>query len=297
MQHDNGLSLAAQILETWQTRFIGLLPNIISAVALTVLFYFLAWFLRRATSQACQKLFPGNLKMVKIVSTLVYCLTCFAGVILVLDLLNLTNLITHLLAGAGIMGIVAGFAFKDIASNAFSGLLIKSQQPFKIADWVKINDYLGEVREIGMITTTLKTIEGKLAYVPNQLVYSGVFVNYSALGKQRVIISSGVSYGDDLDKVKAVTLAIFNDFDFVVDKAQTDFYFTDIGSSTYNFQVRFWIAFSDYTDYLRAKSDIIIVLKKCFEQENISIAYNVTTLDFGVKGGMKLFDEPIKLQA
>lgn len=76
-----------------------------------------------------------------------------------------------------------------------------------------------------------------------------------------------------------------------------DFYFTSIGNSTYNFEVRFWIHFSQQKDYLNAMSETIIRIKKRFEDENISIAYPVTTLDFGVKGGLNLFDNPINLQS
>jgi small conductance mechanosensitive channel len=72
-----------------------------------------------------------------------------------------------------------------------------------------------------------------------------------------------------------------------------DFFFTKIGNSTYNFQLRFWIEFNSNNDFQKAMSDIIIRIKKRFEQENISIAYPVTTLDFGVKGGVNLFDRDI----
>lgn len=75
-----------------------------------------------------------------------------------------------------------------------------------------------------------------------------------------------------------------------------DLYFTEIGSSTYNFQLRFWIEFKTNDNYRRAMNDIIVRIKKRFQQENISIAYNVTTLDFGVKGGINLFDKKIQVK-
>ncbi|TNH08945.1 mechanosensitive ion channel family protein [Testudinibacter sp. TR-2022] len=296
MQTEQTLSLVEQTLATWQQKIIGFLPNLALSAAVLIVGHYLARLLQKITFKACNSVFSNNLRLAKMTATLVYWMILFATMILVLDILNLTNLLTHLLAGAGIIGIIAGFAFKDIASNAFAGLLIKSQQPFKTTHWVKIDDYLGEVQEVGMITTTLKTLGGKLAHVPNQLIYSGVFINYSALGKQRIVVSGGVSYGDELEKVKSVTLELVNQFEFVLDKAQTDFYFTDIGSSTYNFEVRFWIDFVNYTQYLAAKSEVIMQLKKRFEQEQISIAYNVMTLDFGVKGGVNLFDNRIQLQ-
>ena len=75
-----------------------------------------------------------------------------------------------------------------------------------------------------------------------------------------------------------------------------DFYYTNIGGSTYNFMLRFWVQFDSNDDYCRGMNDAIMQIKKRFEQENISIAYPVTTLDFGVKGGINIFDKPIQIK-
>lgn len=74
-----------------------------------------------------------------------------------------------------------------------------------------------------------------------------------------------------------------------------DFYYTQIGSYSYNFELRFWIKFNTNNEYCAAMSDIIIRIKKRFEQENIDLAYPVTTLDFGVKGGVNIFDHPLQI--
>ncbi len=83
--------------------------------------------------------------------------------------------------------------------------------------------------------------------------------------------------------------------DLVLENEAIDFYFTDIGSSTYNFELRFWIEFKKQTDYLEAMSELVVRIKECFEKEDISIAYSVTTLDFAVKGGTNIFDKAITI--
>lgn len=293
MHTDKPISMVAHTIESWQAWLLAMLPNVLAAIIVLLGFYWLARMLRKASLKAYERLFPQAQRMGAVVSMLVFVFMCFSGVILALDILNLTTFITHLLAGAGIVGIIAGFAFKDIASNAFAGALIKTQRPCDVGDWVKIEDYLGVVEQIGLVSVSLKSLQGKLVYVPNQLIYNGVFINYSAQAKLKVVLSSGVSYGDDLEHVKAVALEVVRALDCTIAPDEADFYFTNIGSSTYNFEVRFWIAFSHYNDYLTAQSAVIMALKKRFEQEHISIAYNVTTLDFGVKGGVNLFDKPV----
>ncbi|MFZ7197767.1 mechanosensitive ion channel family protein [Avibacterium avium] len=295
MAENNSLSLVTHTISQWKDWLIGFIPNIVSAIILLTLFYFLAKILSKAALRIYSRLFPKNLRAAKGISIGVKILIWFFGIILALEVLHLASFLTHLLAGAGIVGIIAGFAFKDIASNAFSGLLIKSEQPFEIGDWVNINNSIGKVVNIGLVTVELETIEGETALIPNQLIDSAEFFNYSKLKKRRVILSTGVSYGDDLDKVRQVTLDLMQEWDFVIDKNDINFYFTDIGSSTFDFIIRFWVDFVTYEDYLESKSQAIMALKKRFEQENISIAYNVTTLDFGVKGGVNLFDKAIQI--
>ncbi|MFZ7283194.1 mechanosensitive ion channel family protein [Avibacterium avium] len=295
MTENNSLTLVTHTISQWKDWLIGFIPNIVSAIILLTLFYFLAKILSKAALRIYSRLFPKNLRAAKGISIGVKILIWFFGIILALEVLHLASFLTHLLAGAGIVGIIAGFAFKDIASNAFSGLLIKSEQPFEIGDWVNINNSIGKVVNIGLVTVELETIEGETALIPNQLIDSAEFFNYSKLKKRRVILSTGVSYGDDLDKVRQVTLDLMQEWDFVIDKNDINFYFTDIGSSTFDFIIRFWVDFVTYEDYLESKSQAIMALKKRFEQENISIAYNVTTLDFGVKGGVNLFDKAIQI--
>ena len=237
---------------------------------------------------------PGDNGEIQVfVTSFIKVVTWIVGASLILEVLELSSVVSHIIAGAGIMGIIAGFAFKDVASNGFAGFLIKSQQPFKIGDWVQIGGNIGTVEEQGLINTGVRTITGQMAYIPNQSIFGGPFLNFSTFGKYRVIISMGVSYGDDLDKVEKVALETIRSLPMVEKDEDVDFYFTEVGSSTYNFQVRYWIPYSCRKDMLKATSLGIKSLKKAFEGEDINVAYNVMSLDFGVKGGVNLDKVPL----
>jgi len=274
---------------------IAYLPKIALAVIVLILFYLIAKAFKSFGLRFYSKIFKKKSDIAKLLSALIYFFLLLSGIFLALEILGLEGVLTKLLAGAGIIGIVAGFAFKDIASNAFAGFLLNVQKPFKENDWVKIDNAFGTIKDIGWITTSIKTISGQEVFVPNQLIYNNTFTNYSTYGKRRVILKSGVSYGDDLELVKIVALKEVQKINNLLKKEVIDFYFTEIGSSSYNFEIRFWIRFNDQKDYLNAMSEIIMLIKKRFEQENISLAYAVTTLDFGVKGGVNLFDKKIDI--
>jgi small conductance mechanosensitive channel len=284
------------LLDKWQLSILDFIPKIFLAIFIIVVFYFIAKLLRSLYLKFYPKVFKKQNDITKVISEVVYFLFLLSGIFLALEVLGLESILTKLLAGAGIIGVIAGFAFKDIASNAFAGILLNIQRPFGINDWVEIDANFGTIKEVGLITTSIKTISGQEVFVPNQLIYNNTFINYSTFNKRRVILKSGVSYGDDLEHVKEVTLDELKKINSLLKDEVIDFYFTSIGSSTYNFEVRFWIKFSHQKDYLSAMNETIIRVKKRFEKENISIAYSVTTLDFGVKGGTNIFDNKINIQ-
>jgi small conductance mechanosensitive channel len=292
----NSFKNIEHLIDKWEQSVFEFSPKIVLALLVLVTFYFIAKLFKKFSLKFYSRSFKKQSAVVKIISTVIYFFFLLSGVFLALEILGLESVLTKLLAGAGIIGIVAGFAFKDIASNAFAGVLLNIQHPFKPNDWVEIDTNFGTIKNIGWITTSIKTISGQEVFVPNQFIYNNTFTNYSTFNKRRVILQSGVSYGDDLEHVKKVTLDEVQKIDSLLREEEIDFYFTSIGSSTYNFEVRFWIHFTHQKDFLNAMSETIIRVKKRFEKENISIAYSVTTLDFGVKGGVNLFDSPINVQ-
>ena len=284
-----------ELFARWDESFLHFLPRIVLAVVVLAAFYFLAKIVRHYSFRLYSKILKKQSALARIISLTLYAVLITSGGIFALEILGLESYVTKVLAGAGIIGIVAGFAFKDIAANMFAGILVNLQKPFKENDWVNIAGTFGAVDEIGWITTSIKNIGGQEVFVPNQLIYKSSFTNYSVYGKRRVSVRGGVTRGDDLEKVKNVALDEVGQMREIMKTEAADFYFTEIGSSAYNFEVRFWIEFVNQTDYLNALSEAIIRLNKRFRDEDIAIAYPVRALDFGVKGGVGIFDNPLEV--
>jgi small conductance mechanosensitive channel len=292
----NALDYLKQILESWGNAIVDFLPRIILAITVLFLSFIIGKIVKMISLHFYTKQEKIHPDIVKAIASLIYFLFFIAGIFISLQVLGLESILTKLLAGAGIIGIIAGLAFKDIAANAFSGILLSLQRPFRKGDWVQIDGNYGTVEDISWLTTTIRTVPGQEVFVPNQLIYNNTFINFSTFQKRRVILQSGVSYGDDLGQVKSVALDEISKISCLLPGEPVDFYFTAIGDSTYNFQPRFWISFHTNDDFQAAMSEAIILIKRRFERENISIAYPVTTLDFGVKGGVNLFDKDIKIK-
>ncbi len=286
-----------ELLKKWEYALLGYAPKIVFAIIVLTVSYFIGKFLKKISLKFYLRVFRAHRDIAQLVSASLNFLVLLFGVFLSLEILGLEGILSKMLAGAGIVGLLAGFAFQEIASNFLAGFFINIQRPFKTEDWVEINGIFGRVLTIGGFTTTIKTITGQKVFVPNNIIYKDSFTNYSAFSKRRVVFQSGVSYGDNLDLVKKAALEEAAKVDLVLKNENIDFYFTSIGSSTYNFEVRFWIKYTDQEDYLAAMDEIIMRIKKRFEAEDISLAYSITTLDFGVKGGVNLFDKPLMIKS
>lgn len=199
-----------------------------------------------------------------------------------------------MLAGAGIIGLALAFAFQDITANFMSGIFLSIRRPVHEGDIVKIKDYMGKVAEINLRDTVLLTFQGQKVIIPNNDVLQNPIENFSLLGKRRMDLTVGVSYGDDLEKVKQVTLDAVKAIPGLTTD-ETTFFYEEFANSSINFQLRLWVATPEQPDYLRVRSEAVIRIKKAYDEAGITIPFPSRTLDFGIKGGQPLSDIPLKI--
>ena len=242
-----------QKLQGWLQAFVDMLPNL--AVAILVLFVF--WLASiaavAATHRALARL-KARPSIQGLITTLLRITILFAGLMIALGILNLDKALTSILAGAGIVGLALGFAFQDLAANFISGvgLSIHRTYPFKVGDIIETNDVFGIVQQISLRTTELRTLDGKQITIPNKLIYQDKLTNHSFSGERRVDLQCGISYGEDLEKVRKVSLEAIESIENRNKNKDVEFYFQEFGDSSINFLVWFWISFHKQTDYLRA---------------------------------------------
>ncbi|MGV8944770.1 mechanosensitive ion channel family protein [Thermomonas sp.] len=108
-----------------------------------------------------------------------------AGVLIALDLLGATPLISALLGSAGLIGLVIGFAFKDIAENYVAGVLLSLRKPFSPGDTVRIDTHEGKMVALTSRATILMTVDGNHLTLPNGAVFKSVLLNFSRNPKRR----------------------------------------------------------------------------------------------------------------
>lgn len=274
-------------LETWLSTAIEMLPNFALALLVLIIFYVTGRLLRNFVKKILGKS-TTNKTVIDLAGTVMSIIIIGIGVFFALSILNLDGTVTSLLAGAGIIGLALGFAFQDIAANFISGTLLSIRHPFGIGDIIESNDYFGTVQKLNLRNTIIKTPQGQIVYIPNKVVYENPFTNYTKNYERRIDLSCGISYGDDLEKVKKVATEAVSAIEKRDKDRDVEFFFTEFGDSSINFVVRFWVNFTKNPDYWEPLSEAIMALKKAFDENDIMIPFPIRTLDFGIRGGEKL---------
>jgi small conductance mechanosensitive channel len=272
----------------WGRDFVLLLPNLAVAVAVLVGFWLLAKLARNLLARLLRRISHSE-QVNRVLGATVFLALLAAGLFIALGILGLQKTVASLLAGAGILGLALGFAFQDIAANLMAGIYLSIEHPFRAGHLIESKDILGVVRRVHLRWTEVRAPEGQVILVPNKQVFENPITNYSATGQRRVDIKAGVSYGDDLEKVKRVAVQAIEAVSTRKPDTDVELFFQELGESSIDLVVRFWIDFtSKQSDWLQARSEAIVRLKRAFDDNGITLPFPTRTLDFAVKGGESL---------
>lgn len=286
--------LISEKLSNWFEDLVRILPNIILAAVILVVGFLIAKLIRRFTLKMVSKM-SHSITLNNLFASVIYFI--FIGIVFftALSVLKLDKAVTSILAGAGILGLALAFAFQDIAANFISGIFISFRKPLQVGDIVTIKDYMGKVVEVNLRDTMLSTFGGQTVIIPNKDVFQNPIENYSYLKKRRFDLEVGVSYGEDLERVREITLDAVKDIEDLSTTLETTLFFHEFGDSSINFTLRMWIDSAEQPIYKKVGSEAIIRIKKAYDANNIMIPFPIRTLDFGVKGGQPLNEMEINL--
>ncbi len=291
MQNLNvALELLLRKLQVWGNHIVLMLPNMFVALVLLIATFYIARFVSNGLDKVINR-FSHSQALNNLISTLIYLSLLLVGFFFVLSILQLDKVVVSLLAGVGIIGLALGFAFQDIAANFISGIIIAVQKPFGVGDMIETNEYFGIIERITLRTVDIRQTTGERVKLPNKMVFENPLTNFSSNGMRRIDLEVGVSYAEDLERVQQIVIEALEDVKNRVKTRKIEVMYDEFGESAITFKARFWVSYSRQVDYVGAKSDAIIRIKKAFDQNNIMFPFPIRTLDFGIKGGEKLAEQ------
>ena len=152
--------------------------------------------------------------------------------------------ISALVATLGIGSLAIALAAKDALADTISGFLIMIDRPFRIGDRIQISDLdtWGDVIDIGLRSSRIRTRDNRMAIVPNSLIGKSLVVNYSYPNDEyRLQVHVGVAYGTDVELARSTMIEAIKNVDGVLPDRKVEALFLEFGDSALIFRVRWWL--------------------------------------------------------
>lgn len=120
------------------------------------------------------------------------------------------------------------------------------------------------------------------------MLFQNPLINDSENIYKRIDLNVGVSYGEDLERVRDIAIESVKNTPNINNDKDIDLEYLAFGDSSINFRIMIWVEYKSQLEFLKSQSEAIIAIKKAFDREDIMIPFPIRTLDFGIKGGEKL---------
>jgi small-conductance mechanosensitive channel len=179
-----------------------------------------------------------------------------------------------LLTTSAVGAVVVGFALQDTLGNAFAGLGIQSEKPFRIGHWIRVGEFEGRVAEITWRATKIHTKTGNFVIVPNNVIAKEAITNYSEPAvPTRLEIDVGASYLSTPADVKAGIMEALSQVPRVLKSPQPDALLLSFDGSAITYRTRFWIADYEFDD--EAKDEVRTAVFYAFARRGIEIPWPI----------------------
>lgn len=163
------------------------------------------------------------------------------GVYLFLQISGLTRLAVTVLGGTGLLGLVVGFAFRDIAENFLASVLLSVQRPFGIGDTIEVAGHKGVVQKVTARGTVLMDFDGNHVQLLNSTVYKSTIKNLTANPASRHTFTVGIGYDSSLSGAQNVVLGVMTGHDAVLAEPAPQVLVEELGAATVVLRAYFWV--------------------------------------------------------
>ena len=229
------------------------LGHILSAIVTLLLCLLVVKLIMKLARRLISRARRINDRLQKIILTSVKAVLYVLTAIITAEALGVNT--TSLTAIMSVLTLGVTLAAEDILGNMAGGLVILSSRPFGLGDVIESGSTLGTVQEISLNHTKVETADGQIVMLPNKELSSSRIINYSTLGRRRVVHNVTASYDAPTETVKAAP----------------EVYLVDYGASSIEYSVRCWTATADYWAAFYALNEN---LRTAFAAHGVEMTYN-----------------------
>lgn len=180
--------------------------------------------------------------------------------------------VSILIASSAALFVGIGLGLQNIFNDIVSGIFLLFEQSVAVGDVVEIDSLVGQVKEINIRTSRIKTRDGIMIIMPNHYLIGNKVINWSTENKRtRFIISVGVAYGSDTRLVEKLLIECAKNHKEVDNEPAPFVRFTDFGDSALIFELLFWTEESWRVEV--TKSDIRFAIDEAFRKNGVTIPF------------------------
>jgi len=210
------------------------------------------------------------------ISTFINIVVWAVGFIFIID--NIGFNISAIVTGLGIGGVAIALASQTVLHDLFSYFVIFFDEPFKIGDFVIVDDKMGTIEKVGIKTTRIQSLSGEQIVISNTDLTNGRIHNYKRMEKRRVVQSIGVTYQTTPEQIEAIP-GVIREIIETTDGVQFDrAHFKEYGDSGLIFEIVYYVLGAEYNYYMDKQHDINLRIFRKFSELSIVFAYPTRTI-------------------
>lgn len=259
---DQGLQVALAVTLGWAVlAVVDVITNLIARAS------------SKTQSRLDDQLVPLLRKTMKIIVVLTFS---------VLVVQNLGYSVTSLLASLGVGGLALALAAQDTVSNVFGSVVVFTDRPFQMGDWIEVGGIEGTVEEVGFRTTRIRRFDKSLVTLPNQTFSSSPITNHSQRNVRRIDMTIGVTYETNASQMKGLLAEIRELIGKHpdIDQGFNFVHFTEFGASSLDVRIYCFTKSTVWKEYLATQEGLMLEIMELVERHGLEMAFPTRTIYF-----------------
>ncbi|QJE02597.1 mechanosensitive ion channel family protein [Massilia forsythiae] len=265
------IAIAYQRMHAIGISAMRLLPNVVIAVVVMLLFVLIARWTRSLVERLSARKYHQNLVLV--LGRMAQWGLYLMGLLLAMTIAFPSFTPGNLISALGITGIAIGFAFKDIFENFLAGILILVGEPFRIGDQIVFGNFEGTIEQIETRATKMRTYDGRLVIIPNADLYKGTFIVNTAYPTRRLQYDVVIGNGDDIGAAKRLMREAMADVSEVEQDPAPDVLLLNYADAGVTLRMRWWIRPPRRADALAVQDQVLERVKAALAENGIDLPY------------------------
>lgn len=268
-------NMVLDTLKSWLPELTRLGYRILMAALILIVGFRVASMVRKMLEKSFTRM-EMEVSLKKFLLSMVYAVVCGLSIFIAADKLGISS--ASIIALLGSAGLAISLSMQNMLGNFAGGVIILLMKPFKVGDYIICGQEEGTVSAIGLVYTTLNTMDNKQIVLPNGNLANTSLTNVTAQEKRRLELKVGISYQSDLKKAKEILYGLFEEHPLIIKDQDLIVFVDQLGESSIIIGARGWV---ETGSYWSVKWELTEKVKLAFDEAGIEIPFR--QMDVNIK--------------